>query len=118
MGEALLKYTFKMAEWHSYEHVVIVFSSIFDNKKRGILKQAFKSLIKQMARTKYALYFHDSKFDLCNQAVDYYGWAVYRKWEREDMRSYALVSKLVNTEFAIFNRGTKEFYSYKNDLLD
>lgn len=118
MGEALLKYTFKMAEWHGYEHVVVVFSSIFDNYKRGILKQAFKSLIKQMAKTNYALYFHDSKFDLCNQAVDYYGWAIFRKWEREDLRSYAQVRKLVNTEFAIFNRGTKEFYSYKNDLLD
>jgi len=53
-------------------------------------RQAFKSLIKQNADVPFSLYFHDSKFDLCNQAVDYFGWAIYRKRELADLRSYEL----------------------------
>lgn len=113
MGEALLKYTFNRAVWGNYEHVVLVFSSLFDKKKRGILKQTFKALIKNLAAKPYSLYFHDSKFDLCNQAVDYFGWAIYRKWESLDERSYTLIKGLVKSEFSIFNRGKTEYYDYK-----
>jgi len=112
IGEAALKYIFNRAEWHGFDHVVLVFSSLFDRKKRGILKQAFKSLIKQYAEVPFALYFHDSKFDLCNQAVDYFGWAVYRKWESGDIRSYEIIRSLIQSEFPIFQKGTAEFYGY------
>ena len=112
MGKVLLKYTFNRAVWGNYDHVVLVFSSLFDKKKRGILKQTFKSLIKKIADKPYSLYFHDSKFDLCNQAVDYFGWAVYRKWESKDKRSYNLVNNLIKSEFPIFNRGKTEYYEY------
>src|SRR4030042_393292 len=54
MGEALLKYTFNRAVWGNYDHVVLVFSSLFDKKKRGILKQTFKSLIKSIAARSYS----------------------------------------------------------------
>lgn len=113
MGEALLNYTFNRAVWGKYDHVVLVFSSLFDRKKRGILKQTFKSLIKTLATKPYSLYFHDSKFDLCNQAADYFGWALYRKWESLDERSYVLIKDLVKSEFAIFNKGRTEYYPYK-----
>jgi len=113
LGEALLKYAFNRAEWQDYEHVVVVFSSLFDKKKRGILKQSFKSLIKRYAQVSFALYFHGSKFDLCAQAADYFCWAVYRKWESADNRSYALVQHLIKSEFPIFDRGETEYYEYK-----
>ncbi len=113
MGEAALKYAFNRAKQHEFDHVVLVFSSLFDRKKRGILKQAFKALIKRYAGVPYALYFHDSKFDLCNQAVDYFGWAVYRKWEIQDLRSYGLIQNQIQSEFPIFARGLKEYYPYK-----
>ena len=113
IAEALLKYAFNRAIWHDYDHVVVVFSSLFDRKKRGILKQTFKYLIKQHAKVSFALYFHDSKFDICNQAADYFGWAIYRKWDSNDTRSYALVQHLIKSEFHIFEKGGKEFYDYK-----
>lgn len=92
---------------------MIVFSSLFDKKKRGVLKQAFKSLIKQHAKVTFSLYFHDSKFEICTQAADYFGWAIYRKWESEDTRSYDLVRHHIKSEFLIFDKGGKEFYAYK-----
>lgn len=113
LGEALLKYAFTRAEWRGYEHVVVVFSSIFTRKKRGILKQSFKSLIKKHARVSFALYFHDSEFDFCAQAADYFCWAIYRKWESGDTRSYDVVKHLIKSEFAIFGKGETEYYEYK-----
>jgi len=108
-----LKYAFTQLSKSECEHVVLVFSSIFDKKKRGILKQAFKSLIKERVSTSFALYFHDSKFDLCNQAVDYFGWAVYRLWDSKDHRSYNLVKKQIKSNFDIFRKGQIEYYKYK-----
>jgi len=113
IGKAALKYAFNRAVWEGYDHVVLVFSSLFDRKKRGILKQSFKSLIKRYAQVPFALYFHDSKFDFCNQAVDYFGWAIYRKWESGDERSYNLVRHSIESEFSIFKKGDVEYYSYK-----
>lgn len=52
-------------------------------------------------------------FDLCNQATDYFGWALYRKWESSDERSHILIKKLVKSEFLIFNKGKNEYYAYK-----
>jgi hypothetical protein len=113
LGKPLLNYAFNRAEWHGFDHVVVVFSSLFDKKKRGILKQSFKSVIKQYAGVTYALYFHDSKFDLCSQVTDYFCWAIYRKWESEDERSYDIVKHLIKSEFPIFEKGENEYYAYK-----
>ena len=53
-----------------------------------LLKHRYDLLpIKSYAKTTFSLLFHDSKFDLCNQAVDYFGWAIYRKWDSKDLRS-------------------------------
>ncbi len=110
MGKAVLRYSFNRAAWGEYKNVVVVFSSLFDKRKRGSLKQIFKSIIKDEAKVPFSLYFHSSKFDLCCQAADYFGWAIYRKWESNDERSYKLIQHLVKTEFYIFDKGTKEYY--------
>lgn len=110
LGEAALKYALNRAVWQEYEHVVLVFSSLFDRRKRGFLKQAFKSLIKQHAKVPFSLYFHDSKFDFCNQAVDYFGWAIYRKWESSDGRSFDLMRSVIKSEFPIFEKGERDYY--------
>jgi hypothetical protein len=113
LGETALKYASTRAEWQGFGQVVAVFSGILDRKKRGMLKQTFKLFIKEFAKMQFALYFHDSKFDLCTQVVDYFCWAIYRKWESNDDRSYALVQHLVKSEFLIFDRGGTKYYEYK-----
>jgi hypothetical protein len=53
----------------------------------------------------YSVMFHSSKSDLNLQIADYLNWAVFRKWERNDQRSYDLVSKYVTSEYETFKRG-------------
>lgn len=45
----------------------------------------------------------------CLQVADYCCWAVHRKWERADERSYALIEERIKSEFEVFARG-KVFY--------
>lgn len=48
--------------------------------------------------------------DPCLQAADYCAWAVQRKWEVGDLRSYALIQAKIATEFDVFRMGTAEYY--------
>lgn len=113
LGKSVLRYASNRAAWSDFDHVVIVFSSLFDKKKRGNLKQIFKSIIKSEAKVPFSLYFHHSKFDVCCQAADYFGWAIYRKWESGDDRSYKLIKSVLKSEFEIFAKGDKEYYHHK-----
>lgn len=47
-------------------------------------------------------------FDL--QIADYCNWAIYRKWNDWDVRSYDLIRPAIRKEFDIFARGTKFYY--------
>jgi hypothetical protein len=39
----------------------------------------------------------------CLQVADYCCWAIHRKWERQDIRSYDLIADRIETEFDLFD---------------
>jgi hypothetical protein len=41
----------------------------------------------------------------CLQVADYCCWAIHRKWERQDTRSYDLIAERIETEFDVFAGG-------------
>ncbi len=45
----------------------------------------------------------------CLQVADYCSWAIQRKWERNDPRSYDLIKDKIQSEFDLFDSG-KNFY--------
>jgi hypothetical protein len=49
--------------------------------------------------------FWPSESDPCLQAADYCTWAVWRKWEGNDPRSYQYLTGKVMTEFSVFAGG-------------
>ena len=44
------------------------------------------------------------------QVADYCSWAIQRKWERGDARSYASIANKVKSEFDLFERGKVIYY--------
>ena len=48
--------------------------------------------------------------DPCLWVADYCCWAIQRKWERADERSYALIKSKVRSEFNVFRFGTETYY--------
>lgn len=79
-------------------------------------REAVKKAIKQTLATSLPsgvnsqLLHHDSKSNFQLQVADYCTWAVYRKWERQDERSYVLIASAVRSEFDIFRTGTRSYY--------
>lgn len=71
----------------SYSHISIMLDSIPVQKKRkaiiGTLKRALATVLEGTGMT-FTVMPMASKSDLALQAVDYYAWALYRKWESND----------------------------------
>ena len=44
------------------------------------------------------------------QAADYCAWALHRKWERADVRAYALIEDKIASEFEVFRDSTIAYY--------
>lgn len=108
----LLKYVFKYMDFGKYEGVIIITDRLPVKKKRDIVEKTIKQSIAGILgkKTKYAILHHESKSSLELQVVDYCNWAIFRKWERKDPRSYDLIRECVKSEFEIFQSGITRYY--------
>lgn len=59
---------------------------------------------------RYAAVLWPTTTDLCIQAADYCAWAIMRKWESGDTRSYALIADRVGREHDMFALGTRTYF--------
>jgi hypothetical protein len=79
-------------------------------------KQSFEKIVKETlarmvpADVNYRLLHHDSQSCMDLQIADYCTWAIYRKLDRADLRSYDLIKRAIRAEFDIFARGKKFYY--------
>jgi len=82
------------------DHVVAITDHIPVQKNRRAFEKALKPYLKRHlpAGTTYDLFHHQSKADFNLQIADYLCWAIYRKWNSGDARSYELVRHLVRAE--------------------
>jgi hypothetical protein len=48
--------------------------------------------------------------DPCLQVADYCTWAIQRKWERQDLRSHALIASKIHSEYDIWQLGKVNYY--------
>ena len=48
--------------------------------------------------------------DPCLQVADYCAWAVMKKWERGDNRSFDLIKDRVTYEYDLFRTGKDHYY--------
>lgn len=66
------------------------------------VKTALSAMLPE--QVKYRVLHHASRSSFGLQVADYCNWAIYRKWEREDERSYELIRTRVRSEFDIFRQ--------------
>ena len=93
--------------------VVAVTDRLPVSKKQGEVKQALKSSLKKYIGTRgYSLAHHDSSGDLNLQIADYICWAIQRKWEGNDDRSYVLIRQAIKGEGDLFAAGDVEYYRF------
>ena len=76
------------------------------SRERESLVKGIKIYLSQhLPRTPYQILMHASMSHLYLQVVDYCSWAIYRKWEMSDRRSYDKIQLLMKSESIIFKKG-------------
>ena len=107
----LLRYLLNNHSLQGVAEVIVITDNIPLKKKAKAIEKAVKTTLAKMlpARVKYRVLHHASKSNFGLQVADYCNWAVYRKWERGDVRSYDLIQEQVVSEFDIFGKGERYY---------
>jgi hypothetical protein len=108
----LLPYVIKGYDLSAFEKVLVFTDTIPVNRKRKAIEKAIKKTLAQKLPedVMYEIFHHASKSNFDLQIVDYCNWAVYRKWESKDVRSYELIKGVMHSEFDIFRKGSRLYY--------
>jgi hypothetical protein len=96
-----------------YAGVIVTTDAIPVKKKRKAIEKAVKTTLSEVmkpAGKTYRVLHHDSKSACSLQLADYCNWAIYRKWERHDVRSYELMKCSMRSEFDIFGSEDTLYY--------
>lgn len=93
------------------DSIQVVAAEYGQKKTRQAFRGAVNDVMNQKLQgTKHVLAFWRDDWDYGLQAVDYCTWAVTRKWERGDDRSYKLIKNKIGFEHDFFFHGTDHYY--------
>ena len=108
----LLRYVLGKITLSDFQEVIVFTDRVPVNKHREAVEKAVKVTLAEAlpAGTRFRVYHHDSKSNLDLQIADYCNWAIYRKWNSGDDRSYNVIGPVVRSEFEIFKTGAQFYY--------
>lgn len=93
------------------DKLLITAASIGTRKTKASFKVALNNAVQATtSRSRWEASFLDSSMDPLLWAADYCAWAIQRKWERNDQRSYELVKSKIATEFDLWREGDEHYY--------
>ena len=93
------------------DEIMVVAASIGTNEMRSDFESAANAIgsaIAPMVIMRAAMWQAASNPIL--QVADYCAWAIRRKWERDDVRSYTLIENRIESEFDVFRGGATTYY--------
>ena len=95
------------------DQLMVTTASIGVKKGQADFSEAVLDVLKQTQRVdagSWRTTFCSSASDPCLQVADYCTWAIQRKWERGDERSYDLIKSKIKYEYDLWSRGSRHFY--------
>jgi hypothetical protein len=92
-GQALYRFA-----WHPGDRLLAVASDLGTRKRRGAFHLAVDDAVRTSARCSHRVAFWPNMSEPCLVVADYCTWAIQRKWERSDGRSYALIANKIRSE--------------------
>ena len=89
----------------------VVGASLGVEKKRALMHAAVTDVIGRVSpTTSFRTASWNAHSEPCLQVADYCCWALARKWEQGDERSYALIQDKIRSEFDVFRSGRTLYY--------
>ncbi len=93
------------------DDLLVAIASIGTKGRRKAIRTSLEDVISQSAKTpKWKVAFWSAESDPCLQVTDYCIWAIQRKWERGDIRSYNTIKDKIESEFDLFKSGKVNYY--------
>lgn len=93
------------------DELLVVAASIGTKKRQKGVRLGIADVINQSAPvSQWEVAFWPSNSDPCLQIADYCTWAIQRKWEKNDDRSYKLIEDKIVSEYDIFRFGNTYYY--------
>jgi len=93
------------------DDLFVVASSLQIQRRRQAVKHAVADVVRQVSPTAvFHTAFFSAMSDPCLQVADYATWAVQRRWESDDDRSYELIKHKVKSTFEPFETGQTIYY--------
>ncbi|MCP5340400.1 MAG: DUF3800 domain-containing protein [Sinobacteraceae bacterium] len=100
----------KLRLTHQHE-VLFTTASIGTKKGQATFTSAVRDVLSQrIYQGNWKTHFCQSMADVGLQIADYCTWAIQRKWERGDSRSYDLIKHAVYHEYDTWEKGTTHYY--------
>lgn len=108
----LVRYLLQSKYVAGYDEIIIITDRLPVNEKKRAVEKAIKKALAEMLPSgmKYKIYHHPSQSCMGLQMIDYIGWAILRKWESDDIRSYSIIKQAIVSEFDIFRSGNTFYY--------
>ena len=108
----VLKYILNGVPCEDVDEVIVITDSLPIASKRKAIEKGIKLTLAKMlpSGVKYRVLHHASFSCMELQVADYCNWAVFRKWESGDVRSYELIQASLVSEFDIFEGGARCYY--------
>ncbi|MEN9856147.1 MAG: hypothetical protein RLZZ157_1273 [Pseudomonadota bacterium] len=86
-------------------------ASLGTKKERAAFEVAVTDVMRQTHKSdKWRADFMPCQADPCLQVADYCAWAIQRKWERSDLRSYNLIKERITYEYELWEHGRVHHY--------
>ena|SRR5665213_624242 len=90
---------------------LITAASVGTKKGQAVFTGAINDVIQQhLKRENWRTAFWPCANDPCLQMADYCTWAIQRKWERADVKSYDLIKDRISYEFDLWGHGTHHYF--------
>ena len=90
---------------------LVTTASIGTKRERKAFEDSVDDVLRQTVKcSRWDTDFLPAHADPCLQVADYAAWALQRKWERDDTRSYQLIKDRITYEFDLWERGTEHHY--------
>ena len=86
--------------------LLVIAAQIGTKKRRKSIRLAIEDVVDQSTMCKWEVAFWPAESDPCLQVADCCCWAIQRKYERSDTRSYDLIKDKTKTEFQPFGKDT------------
>lgn len=98
------------AQLAANSETLVTTASLGTRNERAAFQSAVADVMRQTKKGKWVADFMPCHADPCLQVADYCAWAIQRKYEKADVRSYNLIRSRISYEYDLWAKGTAHHY--------